>query len=121
MYMTSEIIQLVDQEIKLADNELNDFKTLIEAATKAAQDVQLVISEERLLRLGVHLVAVIRRANSGEVLPPVDEIMLQQVAADMHDLARKVLGATLVTKPCQEDSTEVLLLAVHFAAAKESI
>lgn len=121
MHMTEKIIQAVKQEVALADDEQKDFKALLAAAIAAAQKVQLFISEDRLLRLGVHLVAVLRRAKIGETLPPVDEAMLQQVPADMQDMAREVLGASLAARPLQTDSTEVLLLAVHFAAARESI
>jgi PRD domain protein (TIGR03582 family) len=121
MHMTEQIIQAVEREIELTDNERNNFITLLEAALAAAKEIKLIISEERLLRLGIHLIAVIRRAENGERLPPVDEVILQQVASDMQELARKVLGAASVTTACQTDSTEVLLLAVHFAAARESM
>lgn len=119
IHMMEAIIRAIRQEVELTEDECRECALLLAATLAAAGEVNLIISEERLLLLGVHLVAVLRRARSGEMLPAVDESMLQQVAKDMQDLARKILGVSLVTRICQKDSTEVLLLAVHLAAARE--
>lgn len=119
MRMTEMIAEAVDREIGLDGAELPDFKKLLAEAVSAARKARLALAEERWLALGLHLAATLRRARKGETLPPVDETVLKQVDAGMQELSRQVLGAVSATHKYTDDATEVLLLAVHFAAAKE--
>lgn len=118
--MTEMIAEAVRREISIDAAECADFEKLLAAAVAAAEKTKLGMTEERWLGLGLHLVSTLRRVKRGETLPPVDETMLQQVDTDMQELSRQVLKAVDATSERQNDATEVLLLAVHFAAAKAS-
>lgn len=120
MQMKEKITEAVRQEMSMNAGELADFQKLLEATMAGVRDNKLVMPEERWLGLGLHLVATLRRVKNGETLQAVDQSMLEQVDADMQELSRQVLGAVEATAECQKDATEVLLLAVHFAAAKYS-
>lgn len=118
--MIETITQAVKREISIGDEELAGFQQLLAAAIAGTGNFGLCMTEGRWLGLGLHLVSTLRRVKNGESLPPVDENMLRQVDQDMQELSRQVLGAVELTKHCRQDATEVLLLAVHFAAAKHS-
>lgn len=118
--MTESIAETLRREISIDDTESADFEKLLSAAAAAVRKANLCMTVERWLGLGNHLITTLRRANKGELLPPVDEEVLNQVDGAMQELSRGVLGAASVTMALQKDATEVLLLAVHFAAAKES-
>lgn len=120
MQMNEMIAEAIKREINIETAELSDFQQLLEAAVGGTQKCNLHMTEERWLGLGLHLVSTLRRVKKGETLPTVDNAMLEQVDSDMQELSRDVLSAVQATYACRRDATEVLLLAVHFAAAKHS-
>lgn len=120
MQIIEQIIQSVDHEVALEKNELADMRKLLTAALAETRPINLQIPEDRWIALGVHLLSVLRRLKNGDSLPKLEAAMLEQVDLDMQDLSRRVLQSTEATRQCQSDATEVLLLAVHFAAAKHN-
>lgn len=118
MQMIESIIQAVGYEVKLETDEVAAMQQLLTEALVGVRQMSLKMPEERWLALGIHLVSVLRRVENKEILPPVDQVMLDQVDADMQELSRRVLQAAEGTQERQNDATEVLLLAIHFAAAK---
>jgi len=104
-------------ELELIDpSEQKVFQDVLSAAIEVTQKNSIILTPERWLAVGVHLLAVIRRARNNEKLPPVDQTILQQVCPDMLKLSRQVLDR--LSGGLENDDTEVLLLAVHFEAAK---
>lgn len=116
--MIDNITNAVSREIAISKAEQDILRLLLAAALTGTRQLKLNMTEERWLRLGVHLVSVIRRTDHGEMLPVVDEAMLGQVDCEMQELSRRVLQAAGSARGYGNDVAEVFLLAVHFAAAK---
>lgn len=115
MQMIDTLITAIAVEMPMAAEEMVAFKELLQLVAVNAQGVQLTISEERWLSMGIHLLSAMRRLANGEKLPAVDELVMEQVSLDMMDLSRKVLD-----KIHSNDDTEIVLLALHFETAKHS-
>jgi PRD domain protein (TIGR03582 family) len=118
MPILDNIIQAVHREIAIEPAERAVLQKLMTAAGKEIKPFQLSLTDDQWLRMGVHLVSVIRRARNHEPLEPLEESVLTQVDQDMQKLSRKVLAAAGPQLACDQNRTEVFLLAVHFAAAK---
>ena len=121
MCITDEIAELIRNEISIDCVELVDFDHLLKAAAEIVARNHLNMTHERWLSLGNHLVTTLRRAKTDEKLAPVDESVLNQVDAEMFEWSKEVFGTISATTALSQDATEVLLLAIHFAAAKDSL
>lgn len=120
MQMIQSVLKEISAETSLTADELVAMQTLLETAQEQTGQSGFALSRERLLAAGIHLAAVMRRASKGEVFPALEPALLEQVDPAMKEISRRVLNAAEVTAKCREDATEVLLLAVHFAAAQQS-
>jgi hypothetical protein len=120
MQMIQSVLEEISAETSLSTDELAAMQKLLAAVQDQTRQSGFTLSRERWLAAGIHLAAVIRRASKGEVFPALDQAVLEQVDPAMKEISRQVLSAAKVTAKCREDATEVLLLAVHFAAAQQS-
>ena len=117
MNMVYKITQDVAEQELIDPSELKVLQDVLSAAIEVTRKNSIILAPERWLAVGVHLLAAIRRAKNNETLPPIDQTILEQVCPDMLELSRQVLDKLFAG--VQKDDTEVLLLAVHFEAAKE--
>lgn len=92
---------------------------LMQAALQATDEAGLAFTPEQLLGIGTHLLAAIRRGESGETLPDVGADTLEQVSGAALELSRRILTPFAATRGYDWNETETLLLAVHFEAAME--
>jgi len=118
MDLVYKITQDVAEQELIEPSELNVLQDVLSSAIEVTHNNSIMLTSERWLAVGVHLLAVIRRVRNNENLPPIDQTILQQVCPDMLKLSRQVLDKLIVG--VENDDTEVLLLAVHFEAAKVS-
>ena len=118
MDLVDKITQDVAEQELIESSELNVLQDVLSSAIEVTHNNSIMLTSERWLAVGVHLLAVIRRVRNNENLPPIDQTILQQVCPDMLKLSRQVLDKLIVG--VENDDTEVLLLAVHFEAAKVS-
>lgn len=121
MFITDEIAELIKNEINVNIAELADFENLLEASAAIISRNHLKMTSERWLSLANHLATTLRRAKTDEKLAPVDEDVLSQVNAVMFEWSKEVFKATSATAALNMNATEVLLLAIHFAAAEENL
>jgi PRD domain protein (TIGR03582 family) len=118
MQMIDTIIKTILVEMPMNSQEMAELKELLQFVAGIAEDVNLEISEERWLSMGVHLLSAIRRLKKGEKLPTVDPFILEQVSLEMMELSRKVLRNIDSVNECSNDDTEAVLLALHFETAQ---
>lgn len=118
MQMIDTMIKTILAEMPMDSEEKAELKKILQIVAEAAGDVNLEISEERWLSLGVHLLSAMRRTKKGEKLPTVDPFILEQVSLEMMELSRKVLRKIDTGNECFHDDAEAVLLALHFETAK---
>lgn len=118
MEMIFKIIKDVAELESIDPFEQKEFQDVLSAAIEVTENNSIILTPARWSAVGVHLLGVIRRARNNEKLPPVDQTILQQVCPDMLKLSSQVLDR--LSGGLENDDTEVLLLAVHFEAAKSS-
>jgi PRD domain protein (TIGR03582 family) len=120
MQMIDTIVKTILAEMPIDSQEIAEFKKILQIIAANAEEINLEISEERWLSMGVHLLSVIRRLKKGEKLLKVDSFIVEQVSLEMMELSRKVLQHIDSANVCSNDDTEVVLLALHFETAKNS-
>jgi PRD domain protein (TIGR03582 family) len=120
MQMIDTIVKTILVEMPMDSQEKIEFEELLQTVAVMAEDVNLEISEERWLSMGVHLLSAIRRLKKGEKFPTVDPFIVEQVSLEMMELSRKVLQNIDSANECSNDDTEAVLLALHFETAKNS-
>jgi len=116
--MIDTVVKTILAEMPMDSQEKAEFKGLLQIVASIAEDVNLKISEERWLSMGVHLLSAIRRLKKGEKLPAVGPFILEQISSEMMELSRKVLRKIDSVNECSNDDTEAALLALHFETAK---
>jgi PRD domain protein (TIGR03582 family) len=118
MQMIDTTIKTILAEMPMDSQEKVEFKKILQIVAGFAEEVNLEISEERWLSMGVHLLSTMRRLKKGEKLPRVDPFILEQVSLEMMELSKKVLQKIDAVNECFNDDTEAVLLALHFETAK---
>ncbi len=118
--MINETIQEIAKQSHIDISEISELKSLLTLVKQEASGIGLMISSERMLLMGVHLLAFMRRVTSGEKLPAMDSSLFAEIPPDMLALSSRILEAYglsgLSAKP---DDTEIFLMAVHFETARK--
>ncbi|MFD1396763.1 PRD domain-containing protein [Kroppenstedtia eburnea] len=115
--MIDDLIQEISKQQPLSVQEKNELKTLLVDVEAQTEMIPLLLSKERRLAIGVHLLAFVRRVEKGESLPPLEEELWEQISDEMKEVSRQILLPYGKNKGRKIDNTEILLLAVHFATA----
>lgn len=79
------------------------------------------MDEMALLALTSHMVALVQRLDSREVIEPIEEEHLAQIAPWAQDMAQQMLTPLFSAAGLPVDRSEVGLVALHLAAAAERI
>ncbi|MFC7442826.1 PRD domain-containing protein [Laceyella putida] len=116
--MIEQLIQEIATHKPLLPQEKTELQTLLVRIKEQTEKMALSLSHDRWMALAVHVLAFMRRMEEGECLPPVEQELWDQVSEEMKGLSRKVLEAYGRDKNLNITNIEILLLALHFAAAK---
>lgn len=116
--MKEELMQGMTEDNALTPIE-RDWLQRSLAAVEAATERQLVLSALRWQGVAAHLVGVIRRCLHGEVLPPVEAVVVSQISSAMQALSRDVLKRLALPGEPEQCTAEVVLLAIHFETARQ--
>jgi len=116
MSMINETIQEIAKQSFVDISEISELKKLLTLLHQETTQIGLTITSERMLMMGVHLLAFIRRVNTGEMLPPMDNSLFVEIAPDMLALSSRLFQAFGQSEP---DDTEVFLMAVHLETARK--
>lgn len=116
------IVQAEDiiKQIQLSEADSRALKELLPDVAARMQVMNISVSQERWLAMGVHLAAFVDRVRTGEYLPPVDKSVLAQVDTEVLNISRAILGKYSNQFNREVDDTEALLLAVHLEAARNN-
>ena len=114
----NEIMKTVMTELTIDAGLAKSFDGLFKETFQLMRRQGLSLSPERWLSLSNHLLGVLQRVNTAEELPPVDQVVIDQISPDMMTLSRQVLATVESGGALPDNITEVVLLAVHFEVAK---
>ncbi|MEK8174085.1 hypothetical protein NKH77_49360 [Streptomyces sp. M19] len=107
---TAELLRAEDRD---------ELAVLLPAVRERAAAEEIVLDEDRQLALAVHLLAFARRVRGGEHLDALDPALLDEVAPRWLTVARELIDTYCAPRGFAAGDTEVLLLALHFAAAEQ--
>ncbi|NRF95849.1 PRD domain-containing protein [Paenibacillus frigoriresistens] len=98
--------------------ESEELRPLLAFMKACTEEAGLTISFDRMLVIGIHLLAFIRRVKQGEWLPELEEGMFDEVSPQWVELSRRVLTSYVVPRKRILDDAEVFYLTVHLEAAQ---
>jgi PRD domain protein (TIGR03582 family) len=119
MRVDKETIGQVTAQLQADESEQRLVAGWLETILESAGAAGLTFTPEQHLGLGTHMLAALRRGESGEALPEVEADTLEQVSSKALTLSRDILDPIAAERNYAWNSTEALLLAVHFEAAME--
>ena len=114
--MINETIQEIAKQTHADIFEISELVKLLTFLHQETTRIGLTVTSERMLMMGVHLLAFIRRVNTGEKLPAMDNALFVEIPPDMLALSSRLLQVFEQSEP---DDTEVFLMAVHLETAKK--
>ncbi|MFD1425528.1 PRD domain protein (TIGR03582 family) [Kroppenstedtia sanguinis] len=115
--MMDDLIREISKQQPMSAQEKNELKTLLSNVQAQTETMPFLLSKERWLAVGVHLLAWIRRMEKGESLPPLEQELWDQISEEMKELSRQILLSYGKNKGRKIDNTEIMLLAIHLATA----
>lgn len=116
MQMIDEVIKEIAETRSVNVSEISECERLMRRIEEESQQLQMEIPRERWLAICAHLLAFVRRMESGEKLPAIEAELFAEIHPDMVSLSRRILFDPETGR--QEDETETFLLAVHFEAIR---
>ena len=116
-----EPLEQVASDLTLTADEYSTTTNLLNAAKLLAQEAGFVLDGPAQLGLVVHLASLIRRLAKGELILGIDTAVLNEVPRDCMDMAARLLQPLYDKTNQLVDPTEVGLVALHFAAARERV
>ncbi|HZG17332.1 MAG TPA: hypothetical protein VE710_20310 [Candidatus Bathyarchaeia archaeon] len=116
MSMINETIQEITKQSHVDISEISELNKLLTLLYQETTRIGLIVTSERMLLMGVHLLAFIRRVNNGEKLPAMDKALFVEIPPDTLALSSRILQAFGQSEP---DDTEVFLMAVHLETARK--
>lgn len=118
MCMMTSIVEEVATLSPMQDTEAKELTTLLEKVREQAYQLPLIITKERWVAMGVHLLAFMRRVQNQEKLPAVDSSLIEEGDVRLKQISQKVLEAYGFQYGFPLESIEIFLLQVHLEAAK---
>lgn len=120
MFMLKKIVAEIAEQTTVTNSEHSELIQLLAYMERQTAAIGLSIPEERWISIGHHMLALIRRVHNEEFLEPIDQQLMNQVSTEMKQVSQRILQHYCHPYQRAVDDTEVLLLAVHFAAAKQA-
>ncbi|TCZ81029.1 PRD domain-containing protein [Paenibacillus albiflavus] len=118
MQMIETLLKEIPGKTTVTEAELDELRPLLDFVATCAKDASLKLSDDKMLVIGIHLLAFTRRVKLNEYLPELDESMFEEVSPELVELSRRVLQSYLETTDRTLDAAEIFYLTVHFEAAK---
>ncbi len=109
----------VASSLNLSAEEYRQTAQLMARAVEIAGAAGIPMDEQAELALAAHLAALCRRLEQGERVADIDAALFEQVPAAYRRMARELLQPLYDARGLEVDQTEIGLVALHYAAARE--
>lgn len=119
MQNIDRVIQQICAHLPVTSEETAEVAEMLQNLDPMAQKYGISLAEERLVMIGAHMVAFIRRIQKEEWLPALDEGMMDQLDTGCVRLSREFLESCLDLEARKLDDAEIFFLAAHFEAAMQ--
>lgn len=113
-----EVIEEISKKEKITEKEREELFELLRLVKLNEKDGKFSFSFNRLVLIGYHLLAFIKRLETNEKLPPVEPGLWNEISPEVKKLSIEVLQKYVQRFKKELDETEIFLLAVHFEASK---
>lgn len=114
-----KVLDQVASSLQLSPEEYRKTADLVAQAQAIATRAQLPLDEQAVLGLAAHLASLCRRLALGEQVGCVDVDMFDEVPVEYRRMARDLIQPLYEELGRELDLTEVGLIALHYAAARE--
>lgn len=113
------VLEQVASSLGLSAEEQQKTADIMTRAGAIAGRAGLPLDEQAVLGLAAHLASLNRRLAQGELVNGVDAAMFDEVPLEYRTMARELLQPLYDDLGRDVDLTEVGLIALHYAAARE--
>lgn len=114
-----EVLDKVASSLQLSADEYRKTADLMVAAEAIASRAGVPLDEQARLGLAAHLASLCRRLARGERVEAVDAALFEEVPILYRRMARELVQPLYDELGLDVDPTEVGLIALHYAAARE--
>ncbi|MFE5324006.1 PRD domain-containing protein [Paenibacillus sp. NPDC056579] len=118
MQIIETILNEIPDKTTVTTAELEQLRPLLTFTKASAEEAGLTLTHDKLLIIGIHLLAYMRRVRNNEYLPELEESMFEEVTPELVELSKRVLSSYEAGAERKLDAAEIFYLTVHFEAAK---
>ncbi len=119
--ITKETVEQIIADLDKGRSSLQ-YASLIHNSYKVGEQNGWVMDEQAIIGLTAHMLALIDRLERKTPLSePIDREVATQIDESAMRLAKKVLMPIFQQYGASADTSEIVLVALHFAAAKERL
>lgn len=114
----TDIIQEIDKQTQFTIEERQEMERLLDNIQQKCLEIDLVLTYERWIAVGVHLINMLRRRTSSNSIPEIEDSMWEQISPEIRVFSENALDKYRGDFNQPNFCGEVFLLAVHFETAK---
>ncbi|ADL69188.1 hypothetical protein [Thermoanaerobacterium thermosaccharolyticum] len=112
------VIEEICKKEVVTEYEKNQLGELLKAIELKGGEKGFSFTSNRLILIGHHLLAFIRRIQNDSKLPPIESDLWKEISLSSKELSTEILQQYVQKQHKKLDSVEIFLLAVHFDVSK---